>query len=106
MWSQMHCIGAAYVALFLLFKPTIRKIMKLNTTVLEETITKLKEALPGDLSEIKRINEEKLRMILESMLQKMDLVSRNEYDIQTEVLKRTRERLEQLEQRISDLEQK
>lgn len=78
--------------------------MKLNSTVLEETITKLKEALPADLSEIKRINEEKLRMILEGMLQKMDLVSRNEYDIQTEVLKRTRERLEQLEKRITDLE--
>lgn len=78
--------------------------MKFNSTILEETIAKLKEALPADLSEIKRINEEKLRMILESMLQKMDLVSRNEYDIQTEVLKRTRERIEQLEQRISDLE--
>jgi BMFP domain-containing protein YqiC len=80
--------------------------MKFNSTVLEETITKLKEVLPGDLSEIKRIHEEKLRMVLEGMLQKMDLVSRNEYDIQTEVLKRTRERLAQLEQRISDLEQK
>jgi BMFP domain-containing protein YqiC len=36
----------------------------------------------------------------------MDLVSRDEYDIQTQVLQRTRERLEQLEQRLSLLEEK
>jgi len=78
--------------------------MKFNSAVLEDTITKLKDALPGDFDEIKRVNEEKLMLILEGMLQKMDLVSRNEYDIQTEVLKRTRERMEQLEQRITTLE--
>ena len=78
--------------------------MKFNSAILEDTISKLKEALPGDLNEIKRINEEKLKLVLEGMLQKMDLVSRNEYDIQTEVLKRTRERIEQLEQRIAMLE--
>lgn len=78
--------------------------MKLNSAVLEDTISRLKEALPGDLNEIKRINEEKIMLILEGMLQKMDLVSRNEYDIQTEVLKRTRERLEELEQRIAVIE--
>ena len=78
--------------------------MKFNSAVLEDTISKLKEALPSDFNEIKRINEEKLMLILEGMLQKMDLVSRSEYDIQTEVLKRTRERMEQLEKRIADLE--
>lgn len=78
--------------------------MKFNSAILEDTITKLKEALPGDFNEIKRINEDKLRLILEGMLQKMDLVSRNEYDIQTKVLGRTRERLEKLEERITELE--
>lgn len=78
--------------------------MKFNSAILEDTISMLKEALPGDLDEIKRFNEEKLKLILEGMLQKMDLVSRNEYEIQTEVLKKTRERMEQLEQRIADLE--
>jgi BMFP domain-containing protein YqiC len=45
-------------------------------------------------------------MILAGTLQSMDLVSRDEYDIQTQVLQRTRERLEQLEQRLSLLEEK
>ena len=39
------------------------------------------------------------------MLQKLDMVSREEYDVQAEVLQRTRQRLEQLEQRIALLEQ-
>ncbi|MCL4150544.1 UNVERIFIED_CONTAM: hypothetical protein GTU68_026227 [Idotea baltica] len=38
------------------------------------------------------------------MLQKLDMVSREEYDVQSEVLQRTRQRLEQLEQRIALLE--
>ena len=66
----------------------------------------MKEALPDDVGEFKRAGEEKLKLVLESVLQKMELVPREEYEVQTEVLKRTRERVEQLEQRISILEKK
>jgi BMFP domain-containing protein YqiC len=40
-----------------------------------------------------------------TVLEKCELVTREEFDIQTEVLARTREKLEKLEQRISVLEQ-
>jgi BMFP domain-containing protein YqiC len=39
-----------------------------------------------------------------SMLGKLDMVSREEFDVQTEVLARTREKLAQLEARLSELE--
>ncbi|MFK7794969.1 MAG: accessory factor UbiK family protein [Gammaproteobacteria bacterium] len=78
--------------------------MKINSKHIDETITKLKDLLPSDISDFKNTGEQKLKLVLEGMLQKMDMVSREEYDVQAEVLQRTRQRLEQLEQRIALLE--
>ena len=78
--------------------------MKINHKDIEETIAKLKALLPDDISDFKNTGEQKLKLILEGMLQKLDMVSREEYDVQAEVLQRTRQRLEQLEQRITLLE--
>ena len=80
--------------------------MKFDSNIIDDAVIKLKEALPDDVGEFKRAGEEKLKMVLEGVLQKMELVPREEYEVQTEVLKRTRERVEQLEQRISKLEKK
>ncbi|MBD3720477.1 accessory factor UbiK family protein [Klebsiella pneumoniae] len=41
---------------------------------------------------------------LQSQLTRLDLVSREEFDVQTQVLLRTREKLALLEQRLNDLE--
>ncbi|WP_020405903.1 accessory factor UbiK family protein [Hahella ganghwensis] len=42
---------------------------------------------------------------LTSIISKLDLVTREEFDVQTEVLRRTREKLETLEKRVAELEQ-
>jgi BMFP domain-containing protein YqiC len=38
------------------------------------------------------------------MFTKMELVTREEFDVQTEVLKRTRQKLEELEKKLSEIE--
>ncbi|WP_324780092.1 accessory factor UbiK family protein [Thiobacillus sedimenti] len=48
--------------------------------------------------------EQNLKAGLTSMLGKLDLVNREEFDVQTEVLARTREKLAQLEARVAELE--
>ncbi len=48
--------------------------------------------------------EQNLKAGVTSMLSKLDMVSREEFDVQTEVLARTRARLEQLETRLAALE--
>jgi BMFP domain-containing protein YqiC len=78
--------------------------MKINPKNIDEAVSKLKELLPGDINDFKNTSEEKLKLVLTAMLQKLEMVSREEYEIQTEVLQRTRQRLEQLEQRIAELE--
>jgi len=50
--------------------------------------------------------EDNINALLKSTFTKMDLVNREEFDVQTEVLKRTRSKLETLEAKIIDLEQK
>ena len=79
--------------------------MKINSAVIDDTINKLRALLPEDVSEFKRAKDEKVKLILNGMIEKLDLVSRNEYEVQTEVLRRTRERIRDLEQRIAILEQ-
>ncbi len=50
--------------------------------------------------------ERNVKAMMASAFTKIDLVPREEFDIQLKVLARTRERLEQLEQRVADLEAK
>jgi BMFP domain-containing protein YqiC len=48
--------------------------------------------------------EKNLRALLSSLFGRLDLVTREEFDVQREVLVRTREKLTQLEARIAELE--
>lgn len=48
--------------------------------------------------------QEQLKQALQAALSKLDLVTRDEFDAQTAVLLRTRERLEAMEKQIEELE--
>lgn len=50
--------------------------------------------------------ERNVRAVLTNVFSRLDLVTREEFDVQREVLLRTRERLVDLEQKIARLEQK
>ena len=50
--------------------------------------------------------EQNLKAGLTSMLGKLEMVNREEFDVQTEVLARTREKLAQLEARVAELEKR
>jgi ubiquinone biosynthesis accessory factor UbiK len=50
--------------------------------------------------------EKNLRALMSSSFSKLDLVTREEFDIQQEVLRRTREKLEQMEARVAELEKR
>jgi BMFP domain-containing protein YqiC len=61
--------------------------------------------LPSDLGKIQEDVEKNLKAALQSAFSNMELVSREEFDIQAELLSRTRELVEELEKKIRDLEQ-
>jgi hypothetical protein len=72
---------------------------------LDELARKLAEAVPPGLTAIRNDLEQNFKAVLQSGLAKLDLVTRQEFDVQAGVLKRSRERLEELERRMAALEQ-
>lgn len=58
--------------------------------------------MPKGLRDLGEDVEKKIRQALQSQLTRLDLVSREEFDVQTQVLLRTREKLALLEQRLND----
>lgn len=71
---------------------------------LDSLAKRLSSLIPEPLHATQQDLESNLRSGLESGLRKMNLVTREEFDVQTAVLLRTREKLEQLEQRVVELE--
>jgi BMFP domain-containing protein YqiC len=48
--------------------------------------------------------EKNVRAVLSSVFARLDLVTREEFDVQREVLLRTRERLAELEQKVAEMQ--
>ena len=61
---------------------------------------KITENLPDDLEAIKGDLQQNIQSLIESQIKNLDLVTREEFEIQEQVLKRTREKLEELEKQF------
>jgi BMFP domain-containing protein YqiC len=71
---------------------------------LDEMARRLAQSLPAGLGALQKDIEKNLRAVIEASIQRLDLVTREEFEVQTEVLARTREKLEALEARVAELE--
>ncbi len=76
----------------------------IDKTVLDDIAKRVSENVPNSLKFLREDIEKNLRSALEAGLSHLDLVTREEFDLQTAVLIRTREKLEQLEQIVAGLE--
>jgi BMFP domain-containing protein YqiC len=93
-----HCVDRSNRA------TTQAKIM-ITPRTLEEFATRIQAALPKDLAILGDEFKTHLRATLTQTLNNMDLVTREEFDIQRELLQRTRGLLTEMEARVSALEQ-
>jgi BMFP domain-containing protein YqiC len=71
---------------------------------LDELARQLAQAVPKNLRVLGEDLERNFKALLQSGLQRMDLVTREEFDLQTAVLERTREKLERIDARLAELE--
>jgi BMFP domain-containing protein YqiC len=78
----------------------------IDKKIFTDIAEKLSQALPSDLKAVKEGVQKNFRDILQAQFAKLDLVTREEFDVQTKVLARTREKLEQLEKHVKKLEEK
>lgn len=78
--------------------------MPLNPDNLDQMVKQISNLLPEDLRQTREDLEKNIKTALKASLQKMDLVTREEFDIQQELLANTRSLLEDLENKIAALE--
>lgn len=71
----------------------------------DEMAKRLSESLPPGMRQMQADVEKNVRSGLHSLFSRMDLVTREEFDVQQAVLERTRSRLEALERQVALLEQ-
>ncbi len=71
---------------------------------LDELVKQISNLLPDDLRQTREDLEKNLKAALKATLNKMDLVTREEFDIQQELLANTRKLLDELEGKVNHLE--
>jgi ubiquinone biosynthesis accessory factor UbiK len=77
-----------------------------NPQKLEEIAKQVSDAMPEGVKSFGNEIDRKIKQVLQSQLGKLDMVSREEFDVQTHVLLRTREKLNAMEEKFAQLEQK
>ena len=78
----------------------------MENNIIEDLASKISSLLPPAPSALKKEFEDGIRQVVHSSIARFDLVSRDEFDIQSAVLQRTRIKLEQLEKKVAELENK
>tara|TARA_R110002096_G_scaffold154_6_gene782 strand:+ start:28057 stop:28296 length:240 start_codon:yes stop_codon:yes gene_type:complete len=73
---------------------------------IENLAKKLAESVPGSLRSMRDDLESNFQAVLRSGIDKLDLVTREEFDVQEAVLARTRQKLEELEEKLEAIENK
>ena len=77
-----------------------------NRDSLNDLARKITSLLPENVQQMQDDLESNIQTLLQNTLSKMNLVTREEFDVQTALLERTREKLEKLERLLDELEKK
>ena len=72
---------------------------------IEQVAEQITGLIPPKLKDVADNLEDKIKTVLQSKLSQLDVVSREEFDVQTQVLARTRAKLDALEQEVAQIKQ-
>lgn len=72
---------------------------------IDDLVNKLSDSLPPGAERLREDVESRFRAVLKTAFERMDLVTREEFDIQKSVLERAMVKLEALQRQLDDLEQ-
>ncbi len=78
----------------------------INPKLIDQLTAGIASAIPPGVSRLQADFEQTLRAAVSSAMARMDLVTREEFDIQSAVLARTRAKIEALEKKVAELEEK
>ncbi len=78
--------------------------MPMDPKQIDDLTARLSELLPADIRVLKEDFEKNVRATLHGAFERLELVSREEFEAQSRLLSRSREKLEALEARLAELE--
>jgi len=78
--------------------------MAVDPKVLDDLARRLADSVPTPIRQLQEDLEKNLRAVLQGAFSRMNLVTREEFDVQRAVLARSREKLTVLEKRVQELE--
>jgi hypothetical protein len=78
--------------------------MAFDPRIIDDLARRLAGSVPESVVALRRDLEQNFKGVLQSQLARMELVTREEFDVQAAVLKRTREKLAAIEKRLAELE--
>jgi len=76
----------------------------IDAQLIDDLVSKISDVVPPGIKEIEMEVKKQIKAIIESSIAKMDLVSREEFDIQVKVLAKTREKIDKLERQLLEME--
>lgn len=78
----------------------------IDPNVLDQLTKRLSDSVPDSFKVLQHDVEKNIKASVQAVFRDMDLVTRDEFDIQAALLSRTAQKLKQLEQRLAELETK
>jgi len=79
--------------------------MSIDPKIFDDLARKLADAVPPGLKELQSDLERNFHAILQNAFNKLNLVTREEFEVQSALLARTRTKLDDLEKQVAALEQ-
>lgn len=76
----------------------------INAQKIEDIAKQVTDAIPPSVKNIAADIEDKTKSVIQRKLSQLDVVSREEFDVQTQVLIKTREKISELEKKVAELE--
>lgn len=76
----------------------------IDPKMLDDLAKRLADALPSGMRDLQRDVEKNFRAALQAGFNKLDLVTREEFEVQTAVLNRTRAKMDALEKQVAEME--
>lgn len=73
---------------------------------LEQVAKQIHDAMPQPVKNLGADVDQKVRQVIQGQLNKLDVVSREEFEVQTQVLLRTRQKLTEMEAKLAEIERK
>lgn len=77
----------------------------IDSKAIDDMVRRISDSLPSGVKAFQEDIEKNIRATLHGVFERMDLVTREEFDVQMAVLERTRERVMELESQVRHLEE-